>query len=130
MNNLFIPRTSKTPDIFFDAERGILEVKGRSIPENSVAFYAPVMQWLDEYEASLPPETKLVVRLEYFNTSSSKCLIDIFRKLETLHRENNPVKVVWYYEEEDEDMKESGEDFRDLVSMPVELQTIVAEDQD
>lgn len=128
MNNLFIPRTGKTPDIFFDADRGILEIKGRSIPENSVAFYAPVMQWLNDYEKSPQDETKLVVRLEYFNTSSSKCLIDIFRKLEQLHYQETTVKVVWYYEEEDEDMKESGEDFRDLVSMPVVLNTIVAED--
>ena len=123
MNNLFIPRTSKTPDIFFDAEQGILEIKGRSIPENSVAFYAPVMQWLDEYE-SRPSDTQLVIRLEYFNTSSSKCLIDIFRKLEKLHQPGAQVRVDWYYEEDDEDMKESGEDFRDLVNMPVMLHAV------
>lgn len=127
MNNLFIPRTSKTPDIFFDADQGLLEIKGRSIPENSVAFYAPVMQWLNDYEKSPSQETQLVIRLEYFNTSSSKCLIDIFRKLENLHRKENPVTVVWYYEVVDEDMKESGEDFRDLVSMPV-VMTSVASD--
>ena len=130
MNNLFIPRTSKTPDIFFDADRGVLEIKGRSIPENSVAFYAPVMQWLGEYKRSPNPETQLVVRLEYFNTSSSKCLIDIFRKLEKLHQTESSVKVVWFYETIDEDMKESGEDFRDLVSMPVEMTPIVSEDQE
>lgn len=128
MNNLFIPRTSKTPDIFFDADRGVLEIKGRSIPENSVAFYAPVMQWLGDYETTPQPETQLVIRLEYFNTSSSKCLIDIFRKLEQLHRQESTVKAIWYYEEEDEDMKESGEDFRDLVSMPVVLTPTVSED--
>ena len=130
MNNLFIPRTSKTPDIFFDADQGVLEIKGRSIPENSVAFYAPVMQWLTDYEKSPSAETQLIVKLEYFNTSSSKCLIDIFRKLEKLHRENNSVTVVWYYEVIDEDMKESGEDFRDLVSMPVVMTSIASEDQD
>ena len=130
MNNLFIPRTSKTPDIFFDADQGLLEIKGRSIPENSVAFYAPVMQWLNDYEESPSPETQLVVRLEYFNTSSSKCLIDIFRKLEKLHRRENPVTVLWYYEVVDEDMKESGEDFRDLVSMPVVMTSIDSEEQD
>lgn len=130
MNNLFVPRTSKTPDIFFDADRGVLEIKGRSIPENSVAFYAPVMQWLNEYEKDPNPETQLVVRLEYFNTSSSKCLIDIFRKLEKLHQKESSVEVVWYYETIDEDMKESGEDFRDLVSMPVVMTPFVSEDQE
>ena len=130
MNNLFIPRTSKTPDIFFDADRGILEIKGRSIPENSVAFYAPAMQWLRDYEKTPREETQLIVKLEYFNTSSSKCLIDIFRKLEKLHSKDNSVTVIWYYEAVDEDMKESGEDFRDLVSMPVVMTPMAPEDQD
>ena len=129
MNNLFIPRTSKTPDIYFDADQGQLEIKGRSIPENSVAFYTPVMQWLNDYEKNPHEESRLVVRLEYFNTSSSKCLIDIFRKLEKLHQREHPVTVVWYYEAVDEDMKESGEDFRDLVSMPVVLTPITSDEQ-
>lgn len=121
MTNLYIPRTMKTPDIFFDLELGNFEIKGRSIPENSVDFYSQVMHWLDEYEKSPNEETKLAVKLEYFNTSSSKCLIDIFRRLEKLHNQSTKVEVHWYYEEEDEDMKESGEDFRDLVKMPVLL---------
>jgi len=121
MTNLYIPRTMKTPDIFFDLEMGNFEIKGRSIPENSVDFYSQVMQWLDEYEKSPNEQTKLSVKLEYFNTSSSKCLIDIFRRLEKLHGHSSQVEVHWYFEEEDEDMKESGEDFRDLVKMPVRL---------
>lgn len=121
MTNLYIPRTMKTPDIFFDLELGNFEIKGRSIPENSVDFYSQVMQWLDEYEKNPNEDTKLSVKLEYFNTSSSKCLIDIFRRLEKIHNRSTKVEVHWYYEEEDEDMKESGEDFRDLVKMPVLL---------
>ena len=128
MNGLFIPRTSKTPDIAFDADQGHLEIKGRSIPENSVAFYDPLMQWLDEYKKHPCPTTTLVVWLEYFNTSSSKCLIDVFRKLEKLHQQRGNVSVVWYYEDVDEDMKESGEDFRDLVSMPVILTLVPSEE--
>jgi hypothetical protein len=128
MNSLYIPPTSKTPDVAFDADRGHLELKGRSIPENSVAFYNPLMQWIDEYQKNPPPVTRLVVRLEYFNTSSSKCLIDIFRKLEKLHQQHSEVSVVWYYEDVDEDIKESGEDFRDLVSMPVIITPIPSDE--
>ncbi|MGD1891330.1 MAG: DUF1987 domain-containing protein [Cyclobacteriaceae bacterium] len=124
MTNLYIPRTMKTPDIFFDLEMGNFEIKGRSIPENSIDFYSQVMNWLDEYEKKPNEETKLSVKLEYFNTSSSKCLIDIFRRLEKLHGHRTNVEVHWYYEEEDEDMKESGEDFRDLVKMPVMLYSL------
>jgi hypothetical protein len=59
--------------------------------------------------------------LEYFNTSSSKCLIDIFRKLESLYLQEQDVVIFWYYEEEDEDMKESGEDFKDILKVPIEM---------
>ncbi|MEQ9438596.1 MAG: DUF1987 domain-containing protein [Cyclobacteriaceae bacterium] len=127
MTNLYIPRTAKTPDIFFDLELGNFEIKGRSIPENSVDFYSQVMQWLDEYEKAPSTQTELIVKLEYFNTSSSKCLIDVFRRLEKLHNHGSEVHVQWYYEEEDEDMKESGEDFRDLVKMPVALVPIITD---
>lgn len=127
MTNLYIPRTTKTPDIFFDLEMGNLEIKGRSIPENSVDFYSQVMQWLDEYEKSPHETTLLSVKLEYFNTSSSKCLIDIFRRLEKIHDRSTQVEVHWYYETEDDDMKESGEDFRDLVKMPVVLHEITSD---
>ena len=85
------------------------------------------MQWLDEYEKAPSTQTELIVKLEYFNTSSSKCLIDVFRRLEKLHNHGSEVHVQWYYEEEDEDMKESGEDFRDLVKMPVALVPIITD---
>ena len=127
MTNLYIPRTTKTPDIFFDLEMGNFEIKGRSIPENSVDFYSQVMQWLAEYETSPSDTTLLNIKLEYFNTSSSKCLIDIFRRLEKIHNVSTQVEVHWYFETEDDDMKESGEDFRELVRMPVILHEITSD---
>ena len=129
MNKLFIPQTSKTPSISFDADSGQLVIEGRSIPEDAVGFYRPVMQWLNHYLQEPSDYTELVVKLEYFNTSSSKCLIDIFRKVEKLHARGKEATGAWYYEETDEDMKESGEDFQDLVSMPVALMIIVSEQE-
>ena len=122
MKSFYLERTPKTPKISFDISKGFFEISGRSIPENSIEFYKPVLEWLDDYAASpTKRETTFDVKLEYFNTSSSKCLVEIFRKLERLKREGVDVSIKWYYEEEDEDMQESGEDFREIIKLPISM---------
>ena len=123
MSNLKIDNSIKTPSIIFAAGNGLLEIKGKSIPENSLEFYRPVFEWLDDYAKSPAPVTELKVSLEYFNTSSSKCLLDIFRRLESINGSGkSQVKVSWYFDEDDEDMMEAGEDYQALVKIPFELQ--------
>ena len=121
MSNLVIHESIKTPSITL-GKSGTLEIKGKSIPENSLEFYRPVFEWLDEYTKSPAPKTEMKISLEYFNTSSSKCLLDIFRRLETINLSgNSEVKVSWYYDADDEDMMEAGEDYQALVKVPFEL---------
>ncbi len=116
MNDIKISPTPKTPAIFFSVE-GKLELKGRSIPENSLEFYKPLNDWLDEYVKYAKGETSVHVQLEYFNTSSSKCLLDLFKRLESLSK----VTIHWYYEQDDEDMLEAGEDYEAIVSVPFKM---------
>ncbi len=71
MENLHLEGSAKTPSIHFDAAAGKLELKGRSIPENSVEFYKPMNDWIDAYGKSPIAQTTVDVKLEYFNTSSS-----------------------------------------------------------
>lgn len=121
MSNLIINDSIKTPTVLFDIT-GILEIKGKSIPENSLEFYRPVFEWLDIYSQSPAPKTELKISLEYFNTSSSKCLLDILRRLETINLSGKSnVKVLWFYDADDEDMMEAGEDYQALVKVPFEL---------
>ncbi len=121
MSNLIINDSIKTPTIIFDIT-GILEIKGKSIPENSLEFYRPVFEWLDIYSQSPAQKTELKISLEYFNTSSSKCLLDILRRLETINLSGkSEVKVFWFYDADDEDMMEAGEDYQALVKVPFEL---------
>lgn len=121
MEHLYIKGSAKTPDIEFDSDQGKLALRGRSIPENSIDFFQPIQDWLDEYESSPSNETILDVRLEYFNTSSSKCLLDIFKKLEKMNGAVTDVKVKWYFEKEDEDMEEAGQDYQAIVGLPFEI---------
>lgn len=111
----------KTPTINFDATTGVLEVKGRSIPENSVEFYKPLNDWVEEYSKSPQSETTFDVKLEYFNTSSSKCILDLFKLLESLNGNGTKVNVNWYFEEDDEDMEEAGEDYQAIISLPFKM---------
>lgn len=125
MEPINIEGTPKTPTIKFDATAGVFEIKGRSIPENSVEFYKPLVDWLDSYKESPLPKTVVNIRLEYFNTSSSKCILDVFKKLETIHKAKNEVEVNWYYEEDDEDMLEAGEDYESIIRVPFKMIEIV-----
>ena len=120
MDNYNLEPTPKTPKLNFDFQSGSFLISGRSIPENSIEFYNPLMSKLEEYVGQPASSTHLEVNLEYFNTSSSKCLVEIFRKMERVSAKSD-VRISWHYEEEDEDMLESGADFKKIVKVPIEL---------
>jgi hypothetical protein len=121
MDSIFIEGTPKTPNVSFDGETGALSLKGRSIPENSIEFYKPLVDWLDGYASSPQPKTTCVIQLEYFNTSSSKCLLDLFKKMESMNKSGNEIEINWYYEEDDEDMLEAGEDYQSIINVPFKM---------
>lgn len=128
MENFFLEGTNKTPQLDFNANEGRFLIAGRSIPENSIEFYKPLFEWLDNYVSQAKANTILDVKLEYFNTSSSKCLVEIFRKLEVLQQKNENVLINWFYEEDDEDMQESGEDFQEIIDVKIVLNQMEEED--
>lgn len=125
MDSISIEGTPKTPTVSLDAGTGIVEIKGRSIPENSIEFYRPIVEWLEEYSKEPQNLTTVNIQLEYFNTSSSKCILDVFKKLESIKKARNEVVINWYYEEDDEDMLEAGEDYESIIRIPFKMIEIV-----
>ncbi|MBL7985611.1 MAG: DUF1987 domain-containing protein [Flavobacteriales bacterium] len=121
MAAILLEGTPKTPTVSFDDSTGLLELKGRSIPENSIEFYKPLIDWIDRYARDPKPKTTLHVQLEYFNTSSSKCILDVFKKLELVRTTGNEVTVLWHYELDDEDMLEAGEDYQAIINIPFKM---------
>jgi hypothetical protein len=121
MDTLIIDSSPKTPKVVFDAKIGELLLEGRSIPENSLEFYIPLMEWLEAYSQEIKTDITVHMKLEYFNTSSSKCILDFFRKLEAISNRGNKVSINWYFEEDDEDMMEAGEDYNAIVGLPFVL---------
>jgi len=117
MEKIFIEPTRVTPLVNFDPDKGLLEIKGRSSPENSILFYQKILDGLDDFAQSDKPGFQANFSFEYFNTSSSKCLFDVFKKLSKLDEVGKKLVINWYYEEDDEDMMEAGEDYADLLDL-------------
>ncbi len=120
METIKIQGTEDTPRIILDAENEILEIAGRSLPEDVTSFYEPVLNWLAEYEENPNEKTVFNFKLTYFNTASSKMLLDILMKLEEMYENGNDVLIRWHYPEDDEDMGEAGEEYSDIVDVPFE----------
>ena len=115
MEAIKIEATVDTPGIVLDPQNNLFEITGKSYPEDTREFYGPILEWMDKYILSPNPETTLNIKLKYFNSSSYKPLFDILSKLETI--QNAKVNVAWFYKNGDTDMKESGEEFSDLVDL-------------
>lgn len=122
MDALIIEATDETPKIVLDPANNVFEFSGKSLPEDVTSFYGPVLSWLDQYAQSPNEKTTVDFKLVYFNTASSKLILDILFKLEELTEGGANISVRWHFQEEDEDMKEAGEEYGDLVEMPFELQ--------
>jgi hypothetical protein len=112
--------TDDTPNVILDETNDVFEISGRSLPEDVAAFYKPVLDWLEKYNQNPKSKTIFSFKLVYFNTASSKMLLDILMKLEDLHKSGKQVVVKWHYSEDDEDMKEAGEEYADIVDVPFE----------
>lgn len=130
MKDINIEGSAKTPTVNFSGSNGQMDLRGRSIPENSIEFYKPLIDWVDQYSREPGVKTTLHVQLEYFNTSSSKCILDLFKKLELVRATGNEVVVLWHYEADDEDMLEAGEDYQAIINLPFKMIQIEEEEVD
>ena len=122
MQVIKIQGSDDTPKVILDinSEKPIFEISGRSLPEDVVAFYEPILEWLDEYAQNPLEKTVFDFKLEYFNTASSKLLLDVLLKLEDMYDDGNDVLVKWHFPDDDEDMEEAGEEYADIVEVPFE----------
>ena len=109
-----LPATYETPAVTLDSNLGLLEFSGRSLPEDTTTFYRPILNWIEDYISKPGPQTEIAIKLEYFNTATSKVLLQMLSKFKSTQN----VTVRWFHYEEDEDMLESGKEFEELVNIP------------
>ena len=120
MDIIKIQGTDDTPSVVLDVENEVYQLSGRSLPEDVGAFYDPILDWLDDFAENGPSKMVFGFKLEYFNTASSKLLLDILLKLEEMFENGKEIMVKWYFPEDDEDMEEAGEEYADIVDVPFE----------
>ena len=121
MEALKIVGTEDSPQVILDLDATIMELEGRSLPEDVNTFYEPVLSWLEEYSKSPLDNTVFNFKLTYFNTASSKVILDILTQFEEMIEDGHQVLVRWHFPEEDEDMQEAGEEYADMVDVPFEM---------
>ena len=121
MDNLNIESTQSTPAIVADAQRGVVEMRGDSYPENSFELFSPLVAWIERFLRESGKPLTLDLQLLYLNTSSVKAMMDIFDMLEDAHRAGRPVAVNWYYDEQNERVAELAEEFKEDCSFPFRI---------
>lgn len=124
MESLYIEPSEFTPRVFFDPTNSVFEISGFSRPENVVGFYKPILKWLEDYnDLVLSQNTEfnksnLVINLKmtYFNSASSKFLLDILLEFMKFHSKGNSIEINWFYDEDDDEILESGEEIADMIN--------------
>ncbi len=130
-NRVIIDPTSVTPYVVIDPEEHLFEIKGRSSPEVSINFYTPIYEYLEGYQVSdSAGDFTANFALEYFNTSSTKCLLGVLKRLASIQKKGKKVVVNWYYEEDDEDVLEIGEDLSYFVDLEFNFLPLEGDEED
>jgi len=121
MDTLNIKGTAETPNVIFDPAGNTFEISGKSLPEDVKEFYNPLLKWIKAYADSANPSTTFKVKMDYFNTASSKMILELFELLNEMHEAGKSVVIEWYYQEDDEDMQDAGADYADMLEVPFKM---------
>lgn len=120
-------QTKNCPGICYDQADKVLIIKGRSIPENPESVFVPLRNWINDFFKAADSLSISVV-LEYINSGSSKHLLEILKLLREYLEKGKGIRIVWYYEEDDESIMELGEHFRDTSGLEIETEMLIDQD--
>jgi len=118
METLHIMAGKDTPEIYFGPDVDIFQVEGISLPPNPVIFYEPVFEWIHKFlnSGELNSNIKIIFKLDYFNTSSMKQIVKLFRIINS-SPEKEKVTINWCYDAEDTDMLDAGRRFQQFTQI-------------
>ena len=120
METLRIEQTDDSPLVIFDQENQLFEISGKSLPEDVVDFYQPLLDWLNDYRKKPLANTIFNLKLTYFNTASSKLIMDILLIFEEMVEAGQKVVIRWHFLRSDEDMQEAGKEYEEMIEVPFE----------
>jgi len=131
MNKYYLEETEFTPEISFDLEHRRFSFKGVSRPEDVIKFFQPAINWLKEFDQDIQTHTNakynipllyIDFHLSYFNSSSSKMLLQILEMIKKIQTKGIEIQVNWFYDESDETMYDDGIDLSESVDLPFNFQ--------
>jgi len=111
-----ISGTSDSPKVVFDYNSGKFSFSGRSLPQNPKEFYNPLLKWISAYSKQPHKETHLVFNMEYFNTASSKMILEVIEAFKQSENAASKLKIDWHYFEDDEEMYDTGKEFSEMTN--------------
>ena len=121
MDALRIEPADDSPLVIFNRETGQFEISGKSMPEDILEFYQPIQEWLNDYLSDPLQKTIFNMKLEYFNTASSKLLFHILMVLKKIEEKGFEVLIRWHSPDDDEDIQESGQEYADMTGLDFEF---------
>ncbi|BDU78234.1 biofilm regulation phosphoprotein SiaC [Mesoterricola sediminis] len=121
LDDLHIAATASSPAVEALAGDGCLRIAGESYPENAFAFFSPVLTWVDAYLETPDRPLRVELELTYLNTSSIKCMMDLLDGLELAHAGGREVRIVWFYDPENDRALDLAEEFREDLALPFEI---------
>ena len=119
-DEVFIQGTSENPEIQLNKNNGEIKFSGRSMPEDAKGFYNPLKEWIKNYSNDPKQGTKVIFAYEYFNTASSKMIMELIETVKMIGEKDPDLRVEWHYLEDDDDMLEAGEDYSDITGLDFE----------
>ena len=120
---VYIKGTVETPEIVLNKNDGELKFSGRSMPEDAKEFYTPIKEWINQYASNPTLGTRVVFAYEYFNTASSKMVMELIEEVKKIGANDPQLNVEWHYLEDDDDMLEAGEDYEEIVGVEFQYQS-------
>jgi hypothetical protein len=121
LKDLILKGDKFTPNVNFNAKNGELLVEGYSIPEDARHFYIDLINWTKSYFETNPQKVVLTFNYIYFNSSSSKYIFELLKIFQNAKENNCDVTIKWCYEEDDEDLYDSGQTYLQLTNLPFEF---------
>lgn len=115
METLYIEGTKTSPTFLLNPQKGLIEISGRSIPENAEKLYLPAIQWVKEYFSEPHQHTVINIKLEYFNSPSARSLINLLAAINDATPSKEKLTVNWFYDETD--ILDYGQDYQEILGI-------------
>lgn len=124
MENILLEGEEDTPrvELLFNEKKFIFS--GKSLPEDVSEFYKPIFENIEAFFKTNPSSLELTFKMEYFNTASSKQIMEVIELCGDSIGDKDKLTIHWYYKDEDEDMQEAGEDLQDITELPFQFHTM------